>query len=157
MKVNHSAPAILRVGVAMLLVLVASVWGRSTLAQGGTLLVANSSVPGDTLSKNDVRAIFLGKKSVVGGENVVIVTLSQGDAHKAFLKSLVGKTPSQFSSHWKKIVFTGKGKMPKSFNTEEDLLAFVSRTRGSIGYVSGAASGDSRVQGGSVKVITVQE
>ena len=156
MKLDQTSPAILRVGVAVLLVLVATVWGHSIRAQSATLLVANSSVPGDALSKNDVRAIFLGKKSSVSGQNVVIVTLKQGDAHKDFLKSVVGKTPSQFSSHWKRIVFTGKGKMPKAFKTEEELLTFVANTRGGIGYVSGAVSSDSRVKGGSVKVITIQ-
>jgi len=129
---------------------------HSTWAQNEALVVANGSLSGDVLSKQDIRAIFLGKKSVVAGDNVVIVTLDGGDVHKDFLKSLVGKTPSQFSSHWKRIVFTGKGKMPKSFKTEEELLAFLSNTKGGIGYVSSAVSKDPRVQGGGVKILTVQ-
>ncbi len=159
MKVYQTSPLVLRVCGAVLLLLAAAclLWTPSAWAQTEALVVANTSLSGDALSKQDIRAIFLGKKSAVAGQNVVIVTLAGGDVHKAFLKSVVGKTPSQFSSHWKKIVFTGKGKMPKSFKTEEELLAFVSNTKGGIGYVGAGASADSRVQGGRVKVLTVQE
>ncbi len=156
-KVNRTSPRILMIVLALSIVLAPHAWVPSTWAQGETLLVANSGVPGEGLSKNDVRAIFLGKKSVVAGQNVVIVTLASGDAHKNFLKSVVGKTPSQFSSHWKKIVFTGKGKMPKSFKTNEELLAFVSNTKGAIGYAGAGAASDSRVKGGSVKIMKIQE
>ncbi len=158
MRSDKSSP-VYEIFIAVLLLFGAGglFWVHSTWAQNEALVVANNSLSGDALSKQDIRAIFLGKKSSVAGDNVVIVTLDSGDVHKDFLKSLVGKTPSQFSSHWKKIVFTGKGKMPKSFKTEEELLAFVSNTKGGIGYVGGGGSADSRVQGGRVKVLKVQE
>jgi len=158
MKIYQTSPPVLRICVSLLLFLGVSalVWVPSTWAQSEALVVANSSLPGDSLSQQDIRAIFLGKKSGVAGQNVVIVTLDGGDVHKDFLKSEVGKTPSQFSSHWKKIVFTGKGKMPKSFKTEEELLAFISNTKGGIGYVGAGASTDSRIKDGRVKVLKVQ-
>ena len=157
MKVEQRSLRVLRIGCALLLVIIASAWIQDTWATNEALLVANSSVPGDSLSKKDVKAIFLGKKALLDGVSITIVTLSEGEAHKDFLKSMLGKTPSQFESHWKKIVFTGKGAMPQSYNTDEELLAVVSTTKGLMGYVSGAAANDARVQDGRVKIIAVQE
>jgi ABC-type phosphate transport system substrate-binding protein len=46
----------------------------------------------------------------------------------------LGKSTSQFSTGWKKLVFTGKGSMPEQVGSEDELVAFVAKTPGSIGY-----------------------
>jgi ABC-type phosphate transport system substrate-binding protein len=38
------------------------------------------------------------------------------------------------------LVFTGKGSMPKSLASDADIVAYVTKTKGAIGYVSAAAS-----------------
>ena len=38
------------------------------------------------------------------------------------------------------LVFTGKGSVPKEFGSDAEVVAYVARTRGAIGYVSVAAS-----------------
>lgn len=67
------------------------------------------------------------------------MTLISGDAHKAFLKKFVNKTPIQFTTYWKKQVYTGKAYRPKSFATEKELIDYVVSHDGSVGYVSGNA------------------
>ena len=128
-----------------------------TRAAGDEVVVANASIPGGQLSKDEVKDVFLGIKSTIGGEVVVLATLKQGDAHEGFLKDVVGKTPSQYLNYWKRQVFTGKGKMPQAFDSEKELLAFVAATKGAVGYAGGAAAADPRVAGGSLKVIPVTE
>ena len=61
---------------------------------------------------------------------------------EAFVKAYVGKTPSGLRNHYKKLVFTGKGSMPKSFEDEAGLIAYVAQTKGAVGYVSASAAGD---------------
>ena len=102
---------------------------------GDVVLVANQTVPVTTLSKQDVKNIFLKKKKNVGGVTIKLAVLKDDKITKQFLKSYVGKTPSQFSSYYKKLVFTGKGRPPKSMSSEAEMIAYVVRTSGAMGYV----------------------
>jgi hypothetical protein len=100
-------------------------------------VIGHSSVPAD-VSAADLKEIFLGNKTSVGGGSVEPV-LSSGAAHEAFLKAHVGKTEQGLKTHFKSLVFTGKGSMPKSFASDAEVVKYVSTTKGAIGYVSAAA------------------
>lgn len=106
------------------------------------VLIANSSIGASSLSKGDVKSIFLAKKKSVDGVNVKLATLKDDDISRQFFKAYVGKTPSQFSSYYKKLVFTGKGKPPKAMSSEADMIAYVARTIGAMGFVSAGAVTD---------------
>jgi hypothetical protein len=101
-------------------------------------VIAHTSVAGD-LSAADVKEIFLGAKDSVGGTAVVPVLASAGPTHEAFLKAYVGKSDQALRNHFKSLVFTGKGAMPKSFASDAEVVKYVASTRGAIGYVSGGA------------------
>ena len=88
------------------------------------------------IQKKDLKDIYLGRKTTWNDKTpIIFVVLKEGQVHEDFLKDYVGKTPSQFTSYWKQQVFTGKGKMPKEFETEEKLMAYVAKTKGAIGYI----------------------
>jgi ABC-type phosphate transport system substrate-binding protein len=115
------------------------------------VIVANKGVSASSLSKGDLQAIFLGEKTKWDdGKPIKIVTLDEGAAHKAFLQNVVGKTPSQFDSYWKKLIFTGKAAAPKAFDEAGKLVDFVASQSGAIGYV---AAGQAV---GSVKTISIK-
>ena len=101
-------------------------------------VIGNSSVSAE-LSAADVKDIFLGTKESVGGAAVVPVLASGGAAHEAFLKAYVGKSDQALRNHFKSLVFTGKGSMPKSFGSDAEVVKYVASTKGAIGYVSGGA------------------
>lgn len=104
---------------------------------GSVKVITSSSTPVDSIDQADVKKIFLGKtKSWPDGNPVEFVVLKSGDVHENFLKSYVKKSASQFKTYWKKQVFTGKGKNPTSFGSENELLAYVTGKTGVIGYVS---------------------
>ena len=63
-------------------------------------------------------------------------------AHDEFLKDVVGKSAPALKNHLKTLVFTGKGSMPKSFASEADIVKYVAKTPGAIGYVSAGAAAD---------------
>ncbi|HZO57435.1 MAG TPA: hypothetical protein VFB63_32285 [Bryobacteraceae bacterium] len=111
-------------------------------------VVANSSVGVSEISTDDLKRVFLGAKSSLSdGSNVEPVLLQAGAAHEAFLKEYVGKTDAALRNHFKSLVFTGKGSMPKSFASDAEVVAYVAKTKGAIGYVSnaGAAAGVKRI------------
>ena len=100
-------------------------------------IVAHPDVSRSTLSGDEIRQIFLGRNTRWNDDHqrVHFVILEDGELHSAFVRRFVGKTPSQFSNYWKKMIFTGKGRAPKSFDTPGDVVAFVAKTAGAIGYV----------------------
>ena len=101
------------------------------------VLIASPDVPVDSLSASDVENIFLGKKTTWdNGSKIVFYTLKNGAAHEAFLKNYVSKSASQFKTFWKKQVFTGKGKMPKSVGNDQEMTNTITGTGSAIGYVS---------------------
>ena len=115
------------------------------------VIIVNPAVSDSVLTLDELQDIYLNKKTKWSdGKKIVFVTLKDPVTHPEFLKKYIQRTASQFRNFWKQQVFTGKGKMPTVFNSEEELLDFVSGTDGAIGYISGRVSTD------SVKTIAVQ-
>lgn len=99
-------------------------------------LIAHSDILQQVIQKKDLKDVFLGRKTVWDDQTpILFVILKKGEVHERFLKDYVGKTPSQFSNYWEKQVFTGKGKMPKQFQTEQKLMEYGAKTKGAIGYI----------------------
>jgi ABC-type phosphate transport system substrate-binding protein len=136
-KIESALLCALFVGVAML--------GTACLIPSpayaeDVIVICNEYVVVDTLNRNDVKKIYLGRKTRWdGGEKITFAALKGGQAHELFLKLYVGKTPFQFANHWKKKAFTGKGKVPKSFSTPEELIEYIDQTHGAIGYIPSSA------------------
>ena len=77
------------------------------------------------------------------------MALKSGGVQDDFLKSYLQKTSAQYNRYFRTLVFTGKGKAPRTFSTEAEVINYVSSTAGAIGYVS------SETNTRSAKVITV--
>ena len=108
----------------------------SAMAEETAIVNATSAIA--NLSDDDLKDYYLGKKaSWPDGSKVVVVVLDDGPSHDSLMKKL-GKSSSQFTTGWKKLVFTGKGAMPEQVKTEDQLVAFVAKTPGAIGYVDAA-------------------
>ncbi len=105
------------------------------------VLIVNPGNETDALSQKDLQKIYLNKKSHWrSGVRVVPVTLESGSIHDAFLNRYLRKDQRQFSLMWKRLLFSGNGVPPVSFASEEEVIDFVARTPGAIGYVSGKVS-----------------
>jgi len=103
-------------------------------------VVANPSVKASEISIDDLKGVFLATKtSLPDGSQVEPVLAKAGAAHEAFLKDL-GKTGPALSTYYRSLVFTGKGSMPKVCATDAEVIEYVSKTKGAIGYVSAAAN-----------------
>ncbi len=124
--------------------------GPAPAAAGDVRVIANSNVSSSAISPEDLKSIFLGAKTSFGGSTVEPVLAQQGGAHDEFLKEFVGKTDAALRNHFKSLVFTGKGSMPKSLPSDAAIVQYVAKTKGAIGYVSGSSA----VTG--VKVIQIQ-
>ncbi len=121
-----------------------------SVASAEVVLIANPSVQEDALPSRDVKDIFLGARSRLAAGPVTPVLLREGATHDEFLTTQIGRSPVQFQTHWRNIVFTGKGKALASFESESAVVDYVKSTSGAIGYVSAATPTD------GVKVVKVE-
>jgi ABC-type phosphate transport system substrate-binding protein len=114
----------------------------SVSARAGDLkVIANPSVEASSVSTDDLKSVFLEEKSSLSdGSHVTPVLLKGGSAHEAFVKQYLGKTDDALQTYYRSLVFTGKGSMPKMLGSDDEVVAYVAKTKGAIGYVSAGAS-----------------
>jgi hypothetical protein len=103
-------------------------------------VVANPSVKASEISADDLKGVFLATRgSLPDGSQVEPVLAKGGAAHQAFLKDL-GKSDLALSTYYRGLVFTGKGSMPKVCGSDAEVIEYVAKTKGAIGYVSASAT-----------------
>ena len=104
---------------------------------GDVKIIANPSIKAEGISASELKSVFLKERnSLRDGTRVEPVLLKEGPAHEAFLKDYLGKTDEALQTSYSTLVFTGKGLMPKTLHSDDDVVAYVAKTRGAIGYVS---------------------
>jgi hypothetical protein len=115
----------------------------STPAAGSVKIIANMSVKSDSISSDDLKGVYMQEKSSLSdGSSVEPVLEKDGPTHEAFVKEYLGKSDSALQTYYRSQVFTGKGSMPKSVGTDAEMVAYVAKTKGAIGYVAAGATAD---------------
>jgi len=100
-------------------------------------VIANGSVKADMISANEVKSVFLEESnSLRDGTHVEPVLEKDGPVHQAFLHEYLGGTDFDLESYYRALVFSGRGSMPKQLSSDAEVVAYVARTKGAIGYVS---------------------
>jgi len=85
------------------------------------------------------------------GESVHPVDLSAESLARArFSEEVIRRSVPAVKSYWQQLVFSGRDVPPPELDRDEDVIAYVLRFPGGIGYVSGAADVD------RVKVVTIK-
>jgi hypothetical protein len=133
---------------AFLLVASASIFIVQAKAQ--VIVIANNSVKANEVSKNDLKDVFTGSSTSLGGSNVVPILLKAGTAHEEFLQAYIGKNDTAYRAGWRSLVFSGQATMPKSLDGDAAVVEFVAHNPGAIGYISKASPHE------GVKVLTVK-
>lgn len=102
------------------------------------------------LSAKQVQRIFLGKeKKFANGTAVVPINQATNDLRSQFDSNVLGRSSTQVSAYWSKLVFTGKGIPPKEVADDAAVIAAVAADAGAIGYV------DSASVTGAVKTVSI--
>ncbi len=128
----------------IVLALCAILFAASAAHAEDLIVIANKNVTITSVTRAELQNIFLGKTlKWPDGKRIKMVVLREGGTHKTFLNEMLGKSTSAFDSHWKQVIFTGKGRPPKTADYEEEIVQYVSATDGAIGYIgSGTAHAD---------------
>ena len=103
------------------------------------------------INKKGIQRIFLGKakKFPNGKEALPLNQAPSSSARGSFDTDTLGRSSTQISAYWSKLVFTGKGIPPKELDNDAAVLAIVSDNPNAIGYVDSASVSD------AVKVISL--
>lgn len=122
----------------------------ANVAGSGIKVIANSSVTTDFISAGELRRIYLLQtRKLKDGSVVEPVLQKRGSLHDAFSRQCLDRDSEEIRTYYHGVVFTGKGSMPREVNSDEEMVSYVARTRGAIGYVSGSTNTD------GVKVLVV--
>jgi len=108
------------------------------------VVITNKANPATVLSAKEVKNYYLGKQtSWSDGTKVTVYTQNASAVNKDFMKQMVRKSPQQYSTYWKKSLFTGTGLPPKDFASDAEMKTAVAAQPGAIGYISASALDDS--------------
>lgn len=126
------------------LLLVASLSSFTYTAAAEVVVIVHPSNAASVSAKN-VQRIFLGKaKKFPGGSSVTPLNQEPSSPIRAdFDTEIVGRSSTQVSAYWSKLVFTGKGTPPKELANDAAVIAAVAADPSAIGYVdSSSVTGD---------------
>jgi ABC-type phosphate transport system substrate-binding protein len=103
------------------------------------IVIANLSVKASEVSKSDLKDVFLGSSTSLGGSNVVPILLKSGTSHDEFLQAYIGKNDAAYRAGWRSLVFSGQATMPRTLEGDAAVVEFVTHNAGAIGYISKAS------------------
>lgn len=138
--------------VALAAILLAAVL-PPVFAQTGFKVIVHKDNPVTSLSKDDFSNMLLKKKTRWDhGAPVSPADLDAKSTVRADMsKDVHGRSVSSIKNFWQRQIFSGREVPPPEMPSDADMVSFVARDSGAIGYVSPGAllSG--------VKVITISE
>lgn len=104
------------------------------------------------INAKNVKRIFLGKEKKFsnGLETIPINQTTGSPAREAFDNNQLGRSSTQISAYWSKLVFTGKGVPPKEVLDDAAVISLVVNNKNAIGYI------DSSKVNSDIKVIKIQ-
>jgi hypothetical protein len=111
-------------------------------AQRGEIkIIVNRDVEAAEISRDDLNRIFLmTKTSLQGAAHVEPVLEKAGPVCDQFLKEYMGRTNAAVMTYYRSLMFSGKASIPKSFNSDSEVIEYVAKTKGAIGYVGFSAN-----------------
>jgi len=124
-------------------------YAGSSCVMADVVVVVAAANPLETLTRNQVADIFLGKTNrLPGGDQAVVIDQPEGSATRdEFYSTYTGKSAAQIKAHWSKIIFTGRGQPPQVVSNSAEVKKRIAENPDTIGYI------DARELDGSVKAL----
>tara|TARA_B100000749_G_scaffold280707_1_gene278164 strand:+ start:87939 stop:88373 length:435 start_codon:yes stop_codon:yes gene_type:complete len=120
----------------------------------GYKVVVHKSVALNEISKKTLNSIYLGDTTYwKNSDKIVPASLNdKNSVMKTFVNDVLGKSISDYTTHWRRKLFSGRGIPPRRFTNDQELLSFISSTENSIGVINEVIPLD-----GKVKIIEVTD
>ena len=95
--------------------------------------------PGLTLSADDIKDVYIGQMQMAG--SIRLVPVDNGAAQEAFLARVVRMEVGRYNTAWIKKAYRDGVTAPALKAGDAEVLEFVQRTPGAVGYVRVVAAG----------------
>ncbi len=124
-----------RIQLPVLLALLA--WLTAPPAVAEPVVVVNAGNGIERLSRDEVINIFLGRyRQFPSGLAALPIDQPADQPLKAqFYHKLVNKDLAEINAYWARLIFSGKTSPPRQAASSEEVLEWLARNRGAIGYV----------------------
>lgn len=105
-------------------------------------IVVNSSNTTNSITKKEASDFFLKKKTKwSNGSTVIPVDLSSRlKIREDFSQQVHGKSTAAVRNFWQQAAFSGTASAPAEKSTDSEVMEFVKKNAGAIGYVSSSAN-----------------
>jgi ABC-type phosphate transport system substrate-binding protein len=121
--------------------LLAAVGTRAASGADGFRIIVNPDNPVRSLDRRFLADVYL-KRSTrwPSDEAIRPVDLDPGSPiRRAFSDDVLNRSVSAIKSYWQQMVFSGRGVPPPELDSDGEVVRFVLKNRGAIGYVSGGS------------------
>jgi ABC-type phosphate transport system substrate-binding protein len=110
------------------------------LGDDGFVVIVHPSTSVAELSRRDVSGLFLKRVShwPSGAEVAAVEPPERSPARDRFCRVVHGKSVAAVKAHWNRMIFAGREVPPIEKDSDAEVVAFVQRTPGAIGYVAAA-------------------
>jgi ABC-type phosphate transport system substrate-binding protein len=132
----------MRVRGALAIVLVLAAAALSAGADDFVVIV-HPSVAGAQMHRSDLAAVFLRKATRWGGGKPAVPVDQSGTSavRKVFSDSVIGMPVATAVQYWQQQMLRGNPLRPPAVKASDaEVIAFVAKTEGAVGYVSKAAA-----------------
>ncbi len=115
------------------------------------VIIVNPANSASSVSAAELRRIYTGKMTQMGGQKLVVINLADSDPlYAVFAQKMVKMSSAEFKQFWVDAQIKGQGSAPMIQRNSAAAKMIVSSIPGAIAYV------DAAVVDGSVKVLPVK-
>lgn len=104
------------------------------MAEDGLIVVANIKESNVSLSKQQIRGLFMG--SSVGYDFKVVTLPPSSLTRVTFNTKIIGLTEARIQSYWAQMRFSGRKTEPRVFTNEDEIIDYLLNTEGAVAYLS---------------------
>lgn len=106
----------------------------------GVVVIGHAGVP--RIDATTVMRLYTGRAIEAGNVAVTVANLAAGHPlRERFLSGYVQTDEERYRAYWTVRRHIGKGAPPREFGSVAEMIDFVSRTPGAVGYADAAAAG----------------
>lgn len=97
-------------------------------------VIGDENFPENNLSKEQIKAFFLNKKSFIAGEKILVMNHETGTSlRNCFEKKILEKSKQSLERYWRKAYYQGK-RPPKVVTSVDMLFLYFKNVTPSLGY-----------------------
>ena len=111
-------------------------------SQSGFQVVVNTANPQSAMAKDDVSKLFL-RKTTSWSSGLKVAPVDQAASRSVrdlFTQKVHGKPVAAINAYWQKLIYSGRKTPPPQLASDSEVLNYLRRNSGGIGYVSAGAT-----------------